>query len=339
MRAGAFWRDKGLHLGMLAAAVLLSASLLHVLRVGRPAAVFLCLLMLLGGLLPLAVEFFRKKCFYDHMTELLDHLEPQYLLSELLEEPDFLEGRLLYQVLAETGKSMNDAVAAARRDMADYREYVETWVHEVKTPIASGRLALENCPGPLADSLEDALFQIDSCVEQALYYARSGAVDRDYLVRPTPLREVAAAAVKRYARPLIAAGFSVELETLDATAYADPKWVEFMLGQLISNAVKYRGPAPRLVFTQQVLEQAVVLTVADNGVGIPAADLPRVWEKGFTGENGRTLATRSTGLGLYLCKKLCGRLDVGLAITSAPGEGTAVSFTFPKGRFYLMQQT
>ena len=79
-----------------------------------------------------------------------------------------------------------------------------------------------------------------------------------------------------------------------------------------------------------------MLTVADNGKGIPAADLPRVWEKGFTGENGRALATRSTGLGLYLCKKLCGRLGVGLSIRSAVGEGTAVSFTFPKGRFYLM---
>ena len=213
---------------------------------------------------------------------------------------------------------------------------MEAWVHEVKTPIAAGRLALENAPGPLADSLEEALFQIEGYVEQALYYARSGAVERDYLVRPVPLREAAANAVKRFARPLIAAGFSIDLEGLDAVAYADSKWVEFMLGQLIANAVKYRGPSPRLTFTQRVEEQAVVLTVADNGKGIPAADLPRVWEKGFTGENGRALATRSTGLGLYLCKKLCGRLGVGLSIRSAVGEGTAVSFTFPKGRFYLM---
>ncbi len=336
MRAGAFWRDKVPHMACLGIAVLLSAALLWVLRVDRTAVGFVCALMLLGGLIPLAAEFFRKRSFYRDTLEMLGQLKPKYLLSELLEDPEFWEGTLFCEALAETSKAMNDAVSAAQRDAGEYREYVEAWVHEVKTPIAAGRLALENAPGPLADSLEEALFQIEGYVEQALYYARSGAVERDYLVRPVPLREAAANAVKRFARPLIAAGFSIDLEGLDAVAYADSKWVEFMLGQLIANAVKYRGPSPRLTFTQRVEEQAVVLTVADNGKGIPAADLPRVWEKGFTGENGRALATRSTGLGLYLCKKLCGRLGVGLSIRSAVGEGTAVSFTFPKGRFYLM---
>lgn len=336
MRAGAFWRDKVPHMACLGAAAALSAVLLVVLRVDRGAVIFVCILTLLGGLLPLGAEFFRKRSFYQGALEMLDQLEPKYLLSELLEDPEFWEGTLLCAVLSETSKAMNDAVSAARRDAAEYREYVETWVHEVKTPIAAGRLALENAPGPLADSMEEVLFQIEGYVEQALYYARSGAVERDYLVRPVPLREAAAGAVKRFARPLIAAGFSVSLEDLDAVAYADPKWLEFMLGQLISNAVKYRGPSPKLTFTQRLEEHAVVLTVADNGIGIPAADVPRVWEKGFTGENGRSLTTRSTGLGLYLCKKLCGRLGVGLGIRSSPGEGTAVSFTFPKGRFYLM---
>lgn len=338
MRAGAFWRDKAPHLACLGVTLLLSAALLCVLRVDREATVFVCVLTFLGGSLPLTAEYFRKRSFYRNTLELLEQLEPKYLLSELLEDPEFWEGTLFCQVLAECSKAMNDTVSAAQREAGEYREYVETWVHEVKTPIAAGRLALENAPGPLADSLETALFQIEGYVEQALFYARSGAVERDYLVRPVPLRTAAANTVKRFARPLIAAGFSVDLETLDAVAYTDPKWVEFMLGQLVSNAIKYRGPSPRLTFRQQVEEQAVVLTVADNGRGIPASDLPRVWEKGFTGENGRALATRSTGLGLYLCKKLCGRLDVGLNIRSAAGEGTAVSLTFPKGRFYLMQQ-
>lgn len=338
MRAGAFWRDKALHLACLGGAVLLSAALLYVLQVDRQAVAFVCALTLFGGLIPLAAEFFRKRSFYRNTLELLEQLEPRYLLSELLEDPEFWEGTLLCQVLAACSKAMNDAVSDARREAGEYREYVEAWVHEVKTPIAAGRLALENAPGPLADSLDTALFQIEGYVEQALFYARSGAVERDYLIRPVPLREAAANTVKRFARPLIAAGFSVDLETLDAVAYTDPKWVEFMLGQLVSNALKYRGASPRLTFSQRVEEQAVVLTVADNGQGIPAADLPRVWEKGFTGKNGRALATRSTGLGLYLCKKLCGRLDVGLSIRSAVGEGTAVSLTFPKGRFYLMQQ-
>jgi len=337
VKAGAFWRDKLLHLSVLGATVLLTAFLLTVLRLDMAATAFLCAVLLLGGLIPLTVEFVRKKVFYDTAAELLENLEPKYLLFELLEEPGFPEGVLFCQALAETNKAMSDAVAAAQREMGDYREYIEAWVHEVKTPIASARLDLENHPGPLADRLDEALFQIDGYVEQALFYARSGAVDRDYLVRAMPLKTVAAAAVKKYARPLIAAGFSVDLEQLDAVAYADAKWVEFILGQLISNAIKYRSAKPRLTFTQRVEEQTVVLTLTDNGRGIPAADLPRVWEKGFTGENGRTLTTRSTGLGLYLCKKLCSRLGVGLSLESTVGVGTSVSLLFPKGRFYLME--
>ena len=338
MRAGAFWRDKWLHLTVLGVSVLLAAGLLAVLRLDTGATVFLCAFLLLGGLIPLFVEFVRKKSFYDTAGELLENLEPKYFLSELLEEPTFPEGVLFCRALAETNKAMSDAVAAARRDMEEYREYIETWVHEVKTPIASARLTLENHPGPLADGLEEALFQIDGFVEQALFYARSGAVDRDYLVRPMPLKTAAAAAVKKYARPLIAAGFSVDLEGLDAVAYADAKWVAFILGQLISNSIKYRAAGPKLTFTQRVEEQTVVLTLTDNGRGIPSADLPRVWEKGFTGENGRALSTRSTGLGLYLCKKLCDRLGVGLTLESTVGVGTSVSLLFPKGRFYLMEE-
>jgi len=334
--AGWFWRDKAPYLAGLGFSVLLSAVLLWVLSVHPGAIALLCLVFLLGGLLPLTAEYIRKKTFYDEAMGMLDALERKYLFSELLEQPSFPEGVLFCRAMEETNKAMNDALAAARRDMADYREYIETWVHEVKTPIASARLTLENLPGPPLQGLEEALFQIEGYVEQALFYARSGAVERDYVVRPMALRQAASDAVKKYARPLIAAGFSVELEGLDAVAYADGKWVEFILGQLISNAIKYRGEHPRLVFTQSRAEQSVALNVADNGVGIPQADLPRVCEKGFTGENGRKLSKRSTGLGLYLCRTLCGRLGLGFSIASQAGEGTRVSIIFPKGRFYLL---
>ena len=140
------------------------------------------------------------------------------------------------------GASMAGAVGDARRDMEEYREYIETWIHEVKTPIAAARLCLENHPGPLADSVEDALFQIEGYVEQALFYARSGAVDRDYAVRALPLSQAVSAALRRYARPLIEAGFRVELGELDGVVCSDGKWVEFILGQLISNSSSTAPP-------------------------------------------------------------------------------------------------
>ena len=334
--SGRYWREKAPELAALAFALIFAAALLAVLEVHPSAIAFLCLVVGLCVLVPMALDWQRRRSFYRDCGQRLAALDRKYLFSELLEEPGFWEGDFFCAALAEVNKSMCDTVADARRDMEEYREYIETWIHEVKTPIASARLTLENHPGPLAGRLEEELFQIEGYVEQALFYARSGAVDRDYAVRAMSLRSAAAGAVKKYARPLIAAGFRVNLGEGDVTVYSDGKWVEFILGQLISNAVKYRREErPELTLTWREEPGAVVLTAADNGAGIPAGDVGRVFVKGFTGRNGRALSTKSTGLGLYLCRKLCCRLGLGIALTSQEGEGTAVSLTFPKSPFHL----
>ena len=179
-------------------------------------------------------------------------------------------------------------------------------------------------------------------MEQALFYARSGAVERDYVVRPMALRQAASDAVKKYARPLIAAGFSVELEGLDAVAYADGKWVEFILGQLIQNSIKYaREDGAKIVFSGALLDEGLAserieLTVADNGCGVSAADLPRVFEKGFTGDNGRT-TKRATGIGLYLVARLCSKMGIDVTAASEPGEGFVVTFAFSTNKFQYFE--
>lgn len=335
--ARGYWKDKLPHLLGLGFALAFSWALLSILRVPPSAAGFLCLVLALCVLLPLAGEGARKVRYYRHAMGRLDALEEKYLFCEVMEEPSFWEGALFREAMGAVDQSMTGRVAAAVRDAREYREYVETWVHEVKTPISSARLLLENHPGALSDALEEELFQIDGYVEQALFYARSGAVERDYLVKAAPLREMASAALRRCARPLIGAGFRVELGELDAVVYTDPKWVEFILAQLLSNSAKYRGGRPALSFSQREEPDRVVLLLRDNGPGIPEADLPRVFDKGFTGTNGRHSASKSTGLGLYLCKKLCLRLGLGLTVSCPPDGGTEAALTFPKGRLHLAE--
>lgn len=337
MTLSALLKEKLPHLLGLVFVLLFTAALLFLLRVPPSATIFLCLVIALCVLLPLGGEIARKLRFYRDMEGRLDALDEKYLLAEVMAEPGFPEGEFLFSTARTMGSSMAEAVGDARRDMGEYREYIETWIHEVKTPIAAARLCLENHPGPLADSVEDSLFQIEGYVEQALFYARSGAVDRDYAVRALPLNQAVSAALRRYARPLIEAGFRVELGNLDAVVCSDGKWVEFILGQLISNSLKYRASSPKLVFSQEVKRDGVVLSLLDNGPGIPPEDLPRVFDKGFTGANGRLLSTRSTGLGLYLCKKLCARLGLGLSLSCPPGGGTLAALTFPLGRFHLAE--
>lgn len=337
MTLSALLKEKLPHLLGLVFVLLFTAALLFLLRVPPSATIFLCLVIALCVLLPLGGEIARKLRFYRDMEGRLDALNEKYLLAEVMVEPGFPEGEFLFSTARTMGSSMAEAVGDARRDMGEYREYIETWIHEVKTPIAAARLCLENHPGPLADSVEDSLFQIEGYVEQALFYARSGAVDRDYAVRALPLNQAVSAALRRYARPLIEAGFRVELGNLDAVVCSDGKWVEFILGQLISNSLKYRSSSPKLAFSQEVKRDGVVLSLLDNGPGIPPEDLPRVFDKGFTGANGRLLSTRSTGLGLYLCKKLCARLGLGLSLSCPPGGGTLAALTFPLGRFHLAE--
>lgn len=140
--------------------------------------------------------------------------------------------------------------------------------------------------------------------------------------------EIAAQAIENHRPLLIQSGVRVETDGLDCTVYTDEKWAVFLLGQLLQNAARYRGPEPLITLSAQPLGKQTQLIVHDNGIGIPAHELPRVFDRGFTGSNGRSRGG-STGMGLYLCKKLASFLDLRLHIVSREGEGTTVTLTFP----------
>ena len=318
----------GMGTGMASAGAVLAA-----LWISWQAIAFVEVILALSFLIPLGLDWAARRRLCRQVEEALESSESLWLLPNALEEPAFREGELLREGLVRVARDRADQIADARRENREYREYVETWVHEIKTPLASARLLLANHPGPLAEELEEELFRLDSYVEQALYYARSGSAEQDYLIRELSLAGTVRSALRRYARPLIAAGFRVELEDWDAAVYTDPKWLEFILGQIIANAVAYRGERPVLSFTCAQEGEAVRLTVSDNGPGIPAEDLPRIFEKGFTGRNGRKGAKRSTGLGLYLCRKLCRKLGLEITAASTPGAGTEITLWIPRGEF------
>ena len=333
MKLRNFLRDRWGYLAATACSAAFAALLLSVLGVGGYAAGYLAGVILLSGAAALGAEFVHKRAFYNALLKSMDRLDKKYLLSEVVREPSFLEGKILCEVLRETEKSMNDEVGEYRRETRDYREYVETWVHEIKTPIAACRLILENNPGLLARALRLDFSRIEGYVEQALFYARSGTVEKDFALRRTTLRELADAALRKNSALLIESGVRIHIGSLNAEVLADPKWVEFILGQILANSVKYRKAEPEIFFEASLSGRETTLTVEDNGAGIPQKDLGRVFEKGFTGENGRRVR-RSTGIGLYLCKQLCDKMGLGISIVSVQGTGTAVSLVFPsaKGR-------
>ena len=307
-----------------------SCLLLLALGAGGYAAGFVSALILLGAFTAFLAEYIPKRRFYRELLECLDRLDKKYLLSEVVKEPGFLEGKIMCEVEKQTEKAMNDEIAGYRRETQEYREYVESWVHEIKTPISACRLLLENNPGKLSRSLEQDFMRIENYVDQALFYARSGSVEKDYVLKKTTLKELMSSALKKNASLLISGGIKVESSNLELPVLADAKWMDFIIGQILINAVKYRKESPAVSFAGRVGPNSVTLIIEDNGIGIPRKDLGRVFEKGFTGENGRLIG-KSTGLGLYLCKRLCGKMNLGISIASIEGSGTAVSLVFPVG--------
>lgn len=315
--------------------LLFAGVLLRLLRVSGFALGFLAFLYLALMLVTLGVEFYRKKTFFDQMFQLLDQLEEKYYLSEIIESPNFVEGQKLTQLFRVVSKSMNDTIAEYRRRNEDYSRYIETWVHEVKTPIASCKLSIENHSDPVTRSLEEEVDRIDQYVEQALYYTRSTVVEKDYVIRRCSLDQIVSQVIKNHAKTLISRQFSIERENLDQTVYTDVKWIDFILSQIVTNTVKYRAAEkPVLRFTAKADENQVTLRIEDNGCGISAHDLPRIFDKGFTGDNGRQVA-KSTGMGLYLVKQLCDKMNIGIQAESLPGRGTTLLLTFPLSGFLL----
>ena len=165
-------------------------------------------------------------------------------------------------------------------------------------------------------------------MERALFYARAESPEKDLVVRPTPLAELVRQAVQAHRTLLIQNGVRVEAEAVAGTVYTDEKWAAFLLGQLLQNAARYRRDRPVITLTAQPLGDRVALTVADNGLGIPVQELPRIFDRGFTGTNGRQRGG-ATGMGLYLARRVAEALAIDLQAASQVGEGSVFTLTFP----------
>ena len=214
-------------------------------------------------------------------------------------------------------------------------EFFSNVSHEIKTPIAAAHLMAADLHGGVAAKLKAELDRIESYVEQALYYARSTSLARDYAIRELPLAEAVRAACKKNARYLIEHGAIPSIEVGDdVSVFADASWLSFVLGQVVVNAAKYGATAVRFTAREEgtgTSAARTVLEIADNGRGIPAADVPRVFDRGFTGENGRDQGS-ATGMGLYLVATLCEKMGLGVGLASEEGTGTRVMLAFPHDR-------
>ena len=311
--------------------------ILKALKVDTYAIVFISILNLIGVFSCYIYDYFNRKKYYDNLFKNLDGLDKKYFIAEILESGDFIESNIIYSVLEECTKSMKDEVADLKRNINDYKEYIETWVHEIKTPIASARLILENDEGYINKSVLEEIEKVEGFIEQVLFYARSSTVERDYIIKKIPLKNSINSVIRKNANILIEKRVKIQLEDIEKKVYCDSKWIEFILQQIISNSVKYMDKDEKYIKIRCLeKDKNIILKILDNGIGISEKSIEKVFAKGYTGENGRKY-NNSTGMGLYLCKKLCLKLGLGISIKSKLGVGTEVTIVFPINNYNLAE--
>lgn len=277
----------------------------------------------------MAIEFIKCKNYYNEINAILENLDKKYLLPEVIEETNFIHGEKINSILREISRDMHENVKKYRDMQMDYREYIETWVHEIKTPIASTKLIIENNQNEVTNKIDSQMDRIEGFVEQVLYYSRSNNVNKDYIIKPINLDNVVRNVIKRNYKDFIHKRIKLDIQDIDEIVYSDGKWVEFIINQIIGNSIKYSNNKESMIRIYSIKKaNAVMLTIEDNGVGIITKDINRVLEKGFTGENGRKFS-KSTGMGLYLCEKLCSKLGLKIGIESEVNKGTRVTLIFP----------
>lgn len=299
---------------------------------GGPAlSLFIGVLLVMASIVPLVLEYIKKRNFYNELLSVFDSLDKKNLIAEVITQPDFKEGKILYDIVRGSNKAMLEEISKYRSLQEEYREYIELWIHEVKTPISSSKLIAQNNKSAVTVSISEELDKIEAFVEQALFYSRSSTVEKDYIVKEINLQKLCFDILKKNTGLFIHNGIRIAAEGLDINVYSDEKWLQFILGQIITNSVKYMDKSePCVTITAREDQNSVELSISDNGIGIRQSELSRIFDKGFTGTNGRK-NERSTGMGLYICKKLCDKLGLGIKVSSLYGAGTCITLTFPIG--------
>lgn len=277
-------------------------------------------LLILAGYL--AYRWYKERGVYEWLSSGQDDTEIPFLgssvfCSELYEKQMELI-RLQHQKLHETEAKLDARVT-----------YMNQWVHQVKTPLSVINLIVQEEDEPIFEQIKKEIRQIEYGLETLLYSSRLDLFERDFKIEAVSLSGLVQSVIQSYKRLFIQYRVYPETKILaEDKIYTDAKWLKFAIGQVVTNAVKYSaGKSDRVELTVFRDGNKTVLEIRDRGVGIPSQDLKRVFDPYYTGENGRRFQ-ESTGIGLYLVKEITSKLNHEVEISSSPGEGTAVRFSF-----------
>lgn len=334
-----FLKDRFLLLILHIVCMCLLTVFLRLTGYGMAAAALILIFWALILTVGLCAAYIQRRGYFREVEEILEKVDQRYLLGELLPDSFRLEDRLYREMICRSNKSVIERIRQIEDAQRAYKEYIESWVHEAKAPITSIGLVCANgrkqagekeAPAGAKEALQTIALEnqrLENYVDMVLYYARSEQVWKDYLIQETDIEEVVYETLEKNRLLMLQNRVRAEVNCKEHV-YTDRKWIGFILNQMLLNSVKYKSSHPVFHINTERNKDGVLLILGDNGVGILPEELSRIFEKGFTGSNGRDYG-RSTGMGLYLCRKLCDKLGIGLRAESEYGGGTRMILEFP----------
>lgn len=291
-------------------------------------------IFIICGISIITISYIKKNSFYKNYLSNLEKLSKKYLILETIPEPNTYEEKILVNSLYDINKSMIENINEYQRSTIEFKEFVELWIHEVKIPISSMVLKCHNNKEKYDKAFLSLIRRLDNQIDEVLYYVRSENTEKDFAIAEVSLKEAIRNVGLKNKDDLLDSNIDFITDLKDLKINTDKKWLEFIINQIINNSIKYKkGKDSYIKISAFEQSEKKVLEIYDNGIGIPSKDLKRVFEKSFTGSNGRE-KVKSTGMGLYIVKKLCDKLGHNIKIESKEKEYTKVIIEFGKYEHY-----
>ena len=268
----------------------------------------------------LAISYTHKKTWFQQLENYQEDLSKE-LYGARNNEQKFIQSKI-----NNISMEYRNELTELYQNQKDQREYTESWVHDIKVPLAALKLSQDDDLDP--DLIAEELDQIDYLVDQALYFARLNNFSNDYLIQEQDLNDIVKACIRTNKRLFISKRIGINFDITGKKVLTDEKWLSFIINQILANSLKYTDNGGKISIFTTTADNNIELHIKDNGIGIADQDISRIFNKGFTGSNGRKSGSKSTGMGLYLTKKMVDKLGHTISVNSRPGDGTETIITF-----------
>ena len=268
MKLNEYLFDKLPHTIIFILGYIVTILFLKAFKVGKPLIIAISFVFGVMYIAIITIDYLRKQKFYNNLVQTVEGLDKKYLVLEMINKPDFYEGKIFYQTLYEINKSMIENVKEYSLSIADFKEYVEMWIHEVKIPIASLTLLNHNMQNQIDKRYIEQIRKLDNYVDQILYFVRSENVEKDYIIKEKDLQEIIKNVALRNKDDLLENNVRLDVDIQSKLVLTDAKWLEFILNQIINNSIKYKRDDTESCIKIKAEEdkEKIYLTIHDNGI-------------------------------------------------------------------------